>query len=298
MTPWGLCRTDCRAAHCGDGVLDDGEECDDGNTADGDRCSVACLAVDFDGDGVKDPDDTCPDIANPDQVDQDLDGLGDACDDDIDGDGLANDIEDRNGNGVVDAGETDPLDADTDGDMLCDGPAELPVFDLDGIYVCERSEDTNANGVQDSGETDPLDPDSDDDCRSDGNELFATPPTDPLDASSFGDPWDRDGDGIGDVCDACPDVWAEAGDDDGCPTGVDPTDDGWVDDGSGWVDDGWVGDGSGWGDDGWSPEGEEEGGGLFGCSLGGSGRDSAPSTAWLGFSALALAATRRRTFVS
>ncbi len=32
----------CAALLCGNGVLDDGEECDDGNTADGDQCTSAC----------------------------------------------------------------------------------------------------------------------------------------------------------------------------------------------------------------------------------------------------------------
>ncbi|MBI1813578.1 MAG: hypothetical protein HYR72_01225 [Deltaproteobacteria bacterium] len=45
---------------CGDGVVDDGEECDDGNTTDGDCCSSTCQAevpgspYDTDGDGVCD----------------------------------------------------------------------------------------------------------------------------------------------------------------------------------------------------------------------------------------------------
>ncbi|MBL8682743.1 MAG: DUF4215 domain-containing protein [Myxococcales bacterium] len=33
------------APRCGDGVLDDGEECEDGNTRDGDSCSSRCLVV-------------------------------------------------------------------------------------------------------------------------------------------------------------------------------------------------------------------------------------------------------------
>ncbi len=37
------CRTDCRVAHCGDGVLDDGEGCDDGNIASCDGCSDLCV---------------------------------------------------------------------------------------------------------------------------------------------------------------------------------------------------------------------------------------------------------------
>ncbi len=52
---------------------------------------------DTDGDGVKDDDDNCPQVANPDQADSDGDGIGDACDsdnggnDDGDGDGVPDD---------------------------------------------------------------------------------------------------------------------------------------------------------------------------------------------------------------
>lgn len=38
------CRTDCRRAHCGDGVLDAGEACDDGNRTSCDGCSDLCVA--------------------------------------------------------------------------------------------------------------------------------------------------------------------------------------------------------------------------------------------------------------
>ncbi len=62
---------------------------------------------------------------------------------DMDGDGIQDDIEDKNGNGLVDPGETDYLDPDTDGDGVDDG-----------------MEDTNLNGVVDDGETSPLNPDS------------------------------------------------------------------------------------------------------------------------------------------
>ncbi|HEU4733664.1 MAG TPA: OmpA family protein [Kofleriaceae bacterium] len=44
---------------------------------------------DADGDGVPDEVDDCPSVADPDQPDRDHDGIGDACDDDQDGDGLA-----------------------------------------------------------------------------------------------------------------------------------------------------------------------------------------------------------------
>lgn len=49
--------------------------------------------TDTDNDGVVDFEDNCFDIYNPDQSDLDGDGLGDVCDDDIDGDGVMNNID-------------------------------------------------------------------------------------------------------------------------------------------------------------------------------------------------------------
>jgi len=109
------------------------------------------IESDIDGDVVLDAQDNCPGISNADQVDLDGDGIGDVCDDDIDGDGVTNvtdafpldatettdtdtdgignnadtdddndgllDIEeDINANGIFEAGETDSLNSDTDGD--------------------------------------------------------------------------------------------------------------------------------------------------------------------------------------
>jgi len=80
---------------------------------------------DVNGDGV--PDglflQNCPD---PNKADSDNDGILDV-------------IEDANGNGFMDIGETDPCYADTDGDGI-----------LDGV------EDINHNGVVDPGEGNPL----------------------------------------------------------------------------------------------------------------------------------------------
>jgi cysteine-rich repeat protein len=52
------CRTNCRQAHCGDGILDSGEGCDDGNEADGDGCSSGCI-VEGCGNGILEQGEYC-----------------------------------------------------------------------------------------------------------------------------------------------------------------------------------------------------------------------------------------------
>ncbi len=56
---------------CGNGALDEGEECDDGNRIDGDFCSSTCNYEDLDGDGVIDIDDECLDTPGGEIVDPD-----------------------------------------------------------------------------------------------------------------------------------------------------------------------------------------------------------------------------------
>lgn len=82
-------------------------------------------------------------------------------DDDADGDGLPDAIEDRNANGRWDPGETDLYNPDTDGDGLPDG-----------------MEDRNGNGRVDPGETNPVNPDSDGDGVWDGADAAPLPATD------------------------------------------------------------------------------------------------------------------------
>jgi hypothetical protein len=61
------------------------------------------IDIDADGDGIFDLYDTCPDVANPDQLDSDGDGVGDACDNCPD---VFNpDQLDTNSNGIGDACE-------------------------------------------------------------------------------------------------------------------------------------------------------------------------------------------------
>lgn len=103
-------------------------------------------------------------------------------DTDTDDDGILNDVEDANHNGIVDAGETDPKQIDTDGDGIQDGtemgvtPAgigadtDITIFqpdldntsttdplkaDTDGDGLSDGEEDANHNGRVDAGETDP-----------------------------------------------------------------------------------------------------------------------------------------------
>ena len=77
----------------------------------------SATVVDSDGDGLSDGDDNCRNVANADQADLDQDGIGDVCDSDVDGDGVAaNDCDDAS------AGSGLPTDwyADEDGDGLGD----------------------------------------------------------------------------------------------------------------------------------------------------------------------------------
>ena len=75
---------------------------------------------DRDADGVLNFADNCPSDANPGQENLDGDAKGDACDDDIDGDGLTNSVEQ--------ALRTDSRNVDTDGDGKADGADSCPTL--------------------------------------------------------------------------------------------------------------------------------------------------------------------------
>jgi len=148
-----------------------------------------CMDQDKDGDGVADPVDNCPLVSNMGQEDLDEDGSGDLCDPDDDGDG----VPDGKDNCAV---LFNPLQLDADGDGLGD--------------ACD--EDDDGDGFPDASDCGPLDPlvhpaaaevcdGKDNNCDGVADEGF--PDTDGDGVMDCVDP-DDDGDGFDDAEDCKP----------------------------------------------------------------------------------------------
>lgn len=159
---------------------------------------------DLDGDGIDDVSDNCPTVANVDQEDNDMDGIGDICDDDDDNDGIL-DVDD-NCPMTANADQSD-VDGDGIGDV-CDDDA-----DGDGILNADDNCPLVANADQADMDGDGIGDVCDDDIDGDGvlNDDDNCPTVDNVDQE------DNDMDGIGDVCDDDDDNDGVLDVDDNCP---------------------------------------------------------------------------------
>lgn len=173
------------------------------------------VVVDTDSDSVLDINDNCPSIANADQADSDLDGIGDACDADDDNDGIGDSTD--NCSLVANPGQSN-LDGDGFGDA-CDGDT-----DGDGFSNTDDNCPVAVNADQTDGDGDGLG----DECDADDDNDGIPDNTDNCIATANPDQADLDGDLIGDSCDG--DVDADGVDNpaDNCPltsnNGQDDTD--------------------------------------------------------------------------
>ncbi len=212
----------------------------------GGGCILGGSQLDLDGDGVRNEDDNCPEVANADQADADEDGVGDACDNspndpnpgqgDADSDGIGNisdncpndansDQEDEDDDGVGDVCDNCPGDANSEQtESNGNGIGDACEGDFDGDGVDDESDNclVASNPGQEDGDGDGVG-DACDNCGNisnfnqddgDGDDVGDVCDNCPVDDNA--DQADDDGDGVGDVCDNCPaDVNTDQADADG-----------------------------------------------------------------------------------
>jgi len=171
-------------------------------------------------------DDNCPRVPNLMQADADGDGLGDVCDDDLDGDGVANTDDNcpREANArQLDTFGDDEGDAcsDVDGDWVIDRDDNCPeVFnldqaDLDGDREGDRCDpDDDDDGIRDDADNCPL-LDNRDQADGDGDGVGTACDNCPEDANAS--QRDTEYDGLGDACDPDDDDDGVLDDADNCP---------------------------------------------------------------------------------
>ncbi|WP_052503460.1 choice-of-anchor B family protein [Lacinutrix sp. Hel_I_90] len=144
--------------------------------------------VDSDGDGIEDRFDNCPSLANPNQLDTDADGIGDACEIDSDDDGVLNDIDN-----CIYLANPDQIDIDNNGiGDACEVDTDLDGYP-DQSDNCPTTENPDQADVDNDGIGDACDNDSDNDGIPDDldNCLMVENP----------EQLDTDNDGLGDMCD-------------------------------------------------------------------------------------------------
>ena len=216
--------------------------------------------ADSDNDGVNDLTDNCPNVNNPLQIDSDMDGAGDECDNDDDNDGITdNSGDDCPRGGAWNWTSDSTTDFDNDG---CKDSSEDTDDDNDGVededdgclssyvpprnwWVSDSSNDIDGDGCRDADEDSDDDGDGFDDAVDDCNKISGT-----SNLGSYTGCVDTDDDGYADLEDSCP---QDAGNSSlggliACPDG---DGDGWADsiddlpnDSTQWSDE----DGDGYGD--------------------------------------------------
>lgn len=192
------------------------------------RARFAQFDEDRDRDGIRNRLDNCPETPNPDQADNDRDGLGDLCDPDDDNDLVADTVDNCS---RVPNGDQADHDADGLGDS-CDPDDDNDLIE-DTADNCHWENNPDQADNDRDGLGDLCDPDDDNDGALDASDncpLLANPLQADLDGDGLGDACDPDMDGDGvdnrrDNCNTLPNGDQRDSDADGMGDACDPDDD-------------------------------------------------------------------------
>ncbi len=181
------------------------------------------VITDTDGDGWQDERDVCPEVADPEQLDSEGDGVGDLCDPDDDDDGV---LDDGDGSGRTDDSPCAPGERlGCDDNCRLDDNRDQADDDEDGVGdACDNDDDNDGaenftDNCRDLPNPDQEDLDEDgrgDACDGDDDGDGAADGADNCPLAFNPDQFDADRDGVGDPCDDDADGDRVDNDDDNC----------------------------------------------------------------------------------